>query len=841
VLPELERLDLRRNQIREMGAGWFERGWKVYWEEEYEPRGLNVYGNPLEVPPVEIVKQGREAVLRYLREMQKGVRRRYEGKLIILGDGSVGKTCVSRALRGLPFEKQNRTEGVEVWPWRFAGTGGCGDEEGKITLNIWDFEGQEINHQSHQFFLTEGALYVLVINGRKPFEMKRAEYWLDTIGARAPGSRVILVASECERTVPSWPLDRLKEDYGRLLQGERWYFAVGCENGKGIGELAEEIRLAGCGLEVMGKEWPESYQKAEEMTGERGGKKAHVKRKELYEIFEKSGISSDGYELAAGELAKRGLITQFADKEELEDFVVLNPQWLTKGVSLVMENEQLKDDKGEISRRRMREVWEADYGGLYSAFHGCMKAFELCYDMEDESGCLVPLRFGDKRPVIPWSVETGEGFKERRVEYRLNMRAPYGLMSRFIVKTHHMIVKTDEMSKGVYWRNGVFLGRGEGLRRSESLCEFDEDERVLRITVRAAFPQNMVEQLHWVAEAVFGFFKGLEPERRYGCVKFEDSTEKRCEGIHAENEIVFALFQDKDVPCAKGWHNVNPRRLVYGFTSFGEKALTRKELQEELAKQPRWAEGLIRDVNSLMGSVDEIYGKALEIRTRQDELPAEIGQQVEMGLREYYKLLDELLDNREFNSAPGIVGIGLLNGGKLNPKNWFEQKYILTPYCEGEGAIHRCTDASVVFKMPREWWVKTGPKVAIGVRVLSMGLKILFAGLPMKVPAELYEGLKHEIALMKELAGMMKLEGGPESDVDESEGRFVRSKGAGMADLRDERGSDANRVARIQLARLLGEVAPDNYRARKWGSLRRVKMYDNSYRWLCEECVSEYE
>jgi internalin A len=70
---------------------------------------LTLEGNPLELPPPEVVKQGMMAVLAYLRELEKGEKERYEAKLLILGDGSEGKTCVSRALRGLPFKKNIRT------------------------------------------------------------------------------------------------------------------------------------------------------------------------------------------------------------------------------------------------------------------------------------------------------------------------------------------------------------------------------------------------------------------------------------------------------------------------------------------------------------------------------------------------------------------------------------------------------------------------------------------------------------------------------------------------------------------------------------------------------------
>ena len=361
-------------------------------------RELRINNNPLKSPPANVVSSGTKVIIEYLRELNKGAGRRFEAKLLILGDGGEGKTCVSRALRALEFKEQVRTEGVEVVEWRFTNTKSTGDISKEITLNIWDFEGQEINHQSHQFFLTEGALYLLVINGRKRFRIDRAEYWLDTIRARAPGSRVILVASECESTTPSWPLDKLKASYGDLLKGEKWFFAVGCENREGVDDLTIEVKRATAEIIGEGMNWPVTYTNAEEKIRQYSKKETQVSKAELYGIFKESGISEEGFEGAAMQIHSLGLITQFRDSPALEDFVVLNPQWLTKGISKVMEDERLDKDKGEISHKRMKEIWDDEYKGLYPVLHNCMKEFELCYDMEDKEGCLVPLRFGDARP-----------------------------------------------------------------------------------------------------------------------------------------------------------------------------------------------------------------------------------------------------------------------------------------------------------------------------------------------------------------------------------------------------------------------------------------------------------
>jgi Leucine-rich repeat (LRR) protein len=801
---------------------------------------LELGENPLVSPPSEVVSQGTKAILAYLRELRKGTRRRYEAKLLILGHGKEGKTCVSRALRGLPFQENTRTEGVEIVRWEFDNPKDPDDESKKITLNIWDFEGQEINHQSHQFFLTDNALYLLVMNGRQDFKMDRAEYWLDTMRSRAPSSRVILVASECENTTPSWPLDRLKAHYEDLLQGPRWYFPVGCHNRRGVDELAREIQTAAAEMEIMGKEWPQTFDEAEKRIRERAEQEPSVGRGDLCDLLQAGGISANNLDAAIDRLATLGVITQFKDSPELQDFLVLNPQWLTKGVSQVMEDRQLEEDKGEITLGRMRAIWDGrGYRGLFPTLHNCMKEFELCYDMEDKAGCLIPPRFGDVKPPIPWG--SIPGAKVRRIEYKLNITPPKGIMSRFIVKTHHMIAKIRDMPKGVYWQHGVFLRTGEGEYTSEALCEFNPLERTLSLEVRAAFPQNMIEQLHGFAKAVFGFFEGLEPERKYGCVKFE-AAEQQCPEAHAERRILFALSRNREIDCDKGWHVVDPTKLAFGYSTFGEAALTVEELRHELDKRPAWAERIIKDLSDCLIWIDKIHTDVLAVHAGQKTLPAEMKQQAEMGMREYLRMLNEMLDDRDFTSAPGVISLAPVDKSPFNPKNWFEKKYILTPYCESERGVHPVS-FEVPFAKPRIWWDKTAPKLAVGLKVLSAGLSIAFAGVPLAIGDELHDAVKNDVNFMKELAKHIELEGGAESDISEMAGGFVRSVGgsARALDFRDLSGEDQKRVARQQLARLLEEIAPDNYRARQWGPLKRRPMPDNTYRWLCEEHAQEYK
>ncbi|CAO3407799.1 leucine-rich repeat domain-containing protein [Azospirillum largimobile] len=126
-------------------------------------------------------------------------------KLLLLGNGRVGKTQIARKLAGLPFESESvSTHGIRIGRIDL-------DGESQIRLHVWDFGGQDIYHGAHALFLSSPALLAVVwarevedepthTYGGLEFRNQRLPYWLAV--AHHQGHRYsprLVIQTRCER------------------------------------------------------------------------------------------------------------------------------------------------------------------------------------------------------------------------------------------------------------------------------------------------------------------------------------------------------------------------------------------------------------------------------------------------------------------------------------------------------------------------------------------------------------------------------------------------------------------------------------------------------------------
>jgi internalin A len=127
-------------------------------------------------------------------------------KILVLGNGGVGKTQLCRHLAAEPFDPSvPSTHGIALRTISPA-------LEGDATYYIWDFGGQDIYHSAHTLFMRTAAVFVVLWtpeqeamvasdnNNDDPLErLHPLTYWLEyvrTLGR--PDSPVVVVQSQCD-------------------------------------------------------------------------------------------------------------------------------------------------------------------------------------------------------------------------------------------------------------------------------------------------------------------------------------------------------------------------------------------------------------------------------------------------------------------------------------------------------------------------------------------------------------------------------------------------------------------------------------------------------------------
>eukprot|EP00026_Physarum_polycephalum_P011246 Phypoly_transcript_11453.p1 GENE.Phypoly_transcript_11453~~Phypoly_transcript_11453.p1 ORF type:complete len:305 (+),score=47.99 Phypoly_transcript_11453:137-916(+) len=187
--------------------------------------GLNA-NKKIHCPPKSLIEMGSDVIIAYLKSLQENTIACFCGKMLILGMENMGKTSLLSVIKN---DKKNKksffspnktqgpitlsTDGVDIHTVTFDEVLKEPPAEGpiitekklfrkqyleRLILSIWDFAGQDTYYTTHEFFLTDNAIYTVVWDIRKPIEECRVDFWLKSIQARAPTAPVILVATHVD-------------------------------------------------------------------------------------------------------------------------------------------------------------------------------------------------------------------------------------------------------------------------------------------------------------------------------------------------------------------------------------------------------------------------------------------------------------------------------------------------------------------------------------------------------------------------------------------------------------------------------------------------------------------
>jgi internalin A len=390
-----------------------------------------------------------------------------EAKILVLGQGSVGKTSlIRRLITGQYSDEENKTDGIEIYKdWKV-------DLNGReVQLNVWDFGGQEIMHATHQFFLTKRSLYVLVLDSRLDRDENRIDYWLEKIKNFGGDSPVIIVGNKIDQHHLDINQTGLRKTYPNIKQ----FTQVSCKTEENIDAarymlLREVSQLDGLHV-VLPSSWFEIKEELENM-GEN-----YIPYRRYLGICESKRVEDEGHQRRLiALLHDLGIVLNFSDDIRLRDTNVLNPEWVTQGVYKILNSIELFKAKGVLTQEMLGQILDKhSYPIAKQPFIvDMMRKFEICFDIKADQEVLVPDLLSEDE------INTGNWQGALRFEYQYNVLFN-SILTRFIVKTHKSI------SKNTYWRTGVVLEyKVDNVQKNEALVTADAAKRKITIAIRGS-------------------------------------------------------------------------------------------------------------------------------------------------------------------------------------------------------------------------------------------------------------------------------------------------------------------------------------------------------------------
>lgn len=283
-----------------------------------------------------------------------------EIKVVFLGDGDAGKShTIARLLNdgGEPdhrfFDGQS-TPGIAVYHKDY-------DLEGqKIQVHYWDFGGQEIMHSMHRIFLTRRTIYVVLLNTRDDNQSDRAKYWLHNIKSFAPDAPVLLVLNKIDQnenaSVDEVALRNIHEKLTQIVRLSARDFSKEQFNERFTKVLLEEIQKTGF-LDVR---WPVAWKRVKARLENMDSHyisgndyqnicaecQVNEHQKELLQWFNDLGVSfcydgRDGY--------------------DLDDYVILRPDWITNALYIILFNELEGADNGLVPHKSIHQILRSSH------------------------------------------------------------------------------------------------------------------------------------------------------------------------------------------------------------------------------------------------------------------------------------------------------------------------------------------------------------------------------------------------------------------------------------------------------------------------------------------------
>jgi GTPase SAR1 family protein len=789
-LPMLELLDFEATGITDIPP---------YIAQLEHLEVLDLDNNPLNPELAAVYKQGLGAVKAYLRAKAVAQITLNEAKLILVGEGEVGKSCLLAALRDEPFvEGLPTTHGIEIKPVKVTDY----DSGKDITLNGWDFGGQRVYRPTHQLFFSAPAVYLVVWKPREGPQQGFVKEWIKLVKHREPEAKILVVATHGgpQQRQPDIDRQELWDLFGKDTVID--FFHVESKPDKktgerrGIEELKRAIVRVASTLPEMGRSVPKSFQQAREALQKTG--EAYLPLERVLALCREHKMDDELARLFVTISHKLGHLIHYQHDPALRDIVVLKPDWLATAVSFVLDDEATRKAHGLVHFSHLSQLWDdptraAEFrysANLHPIFLRLMERFDLSYRVADPSSkgdtdpqSLIAQLVPDTRPEKDlqreWPPDVTAGDIQqvqicRIVDDKGQSAAAEGLFYQLIVRLHKYSLGREDYYKSVHWQRGLVLDDDYNGR---ALLEYVGND--VRITVRAPYPERFLAMLTGeIKYLVESFWEGLRCDVMVPCIE-PCGRNAPGTGLFEVEKLIDSKRRGRpEYPCpvCNEWQNIDCL------------------LRNAPAARPAAIEELLTEF---------VYMKS-ELVTVRKQLVQQGGRfdQLDIGVRRILSKLDDGFTGLmqaftdEAKEGPRLFSLVPVERSKFNPREWTSAKFRLTLWCEHSRlplpALNGKDNKAGVYELElkRDWVRKAAPFLKVVTGTLSLVLPVASSAVKLALDDSAYKAFAEELDFGKEvidatLSGGGKIGNwlGKGESIDLEHGEAIRTHGATLREL----------------------------------------------------------
>uniref|UniRef100_UPI00405777CA COR domain-containing protein n=1 Tax=Candidatus Electronema sp. TaxID=2698783 RepID=UPI00405777CA len=771
-LRELRRLNLSQNKLTDLPR---------FILNLTQLQELKLDENPLNPELAAAYAQGLDAVKAYLRAKADSITLN-EAKLILIGEGEVGKSCLLGALRGDPWEEgRPTTHGIEIKSVLLTDS-----ESGKeLTLNGWDFGGQRVYRPTHQLFFSAPAVYLVVWKPREGPQQGCVQEWIQLIKRREPDAKILVIATHGgpKQRQPDIDRQELWDMFGKETVLDFFFVESkpdAADGRRGIEKLKQRIAEVAVSLPEVGRSVPKSFQEVRQDLRDIG--KPFLPLEQVLSVCRDRKMDDETAKLFITISHRLGHLIHYEHDKALHNLVVLKPDWLATAISFVLDDEETRSRQGLVRLSRLSQLWndpgrEEEFrypAELHQVFLALMGKFDLSYraaepgaQNEDDPLSLIAQLVRDTRPAErlaqEWPQQPGAGDIEQRqicriVDDKGQSANAEGLFYQLIVRLHKYSLGRADHRASVHWQRGLLLDDDYNGR---ALLEHKGND--IHLTVRAPYPERFLDRLtsevKYLVEYAPTGWHGLRCNVMVPCLL------PPCQGLFDIKSLIESKregFPKFPCPTCNKWQNID--ELLRNAPS--AKPISLEQLQAEFAV-----------VN---GKLD-----------RMDATTSRILSQIDKSFSDLFQLFVD-----EAKEGPRLFSLYPVDPGFFDKPDWISHKFRLVLWCEHSRLplplLNGADSKQGVYELDfsRQWVTKTAPFFQTLTATLSLVLPAAASGIKLALDDPGYKAIEEQLGFGKDCFDAM-LKGGKnlsgwisEQDAaDLPHGAAVRADGAVLREL----------------------------------------------------------